>query len=490
MKKIIEMSIHELKDAYDQKTLKVTEVLEAYFDQINKYDDEIKAFISLRKEAAMAEAIKLDASLEKGESLGPLGGIPVALKDNFSTKDLKTTCGSKMLKDYQPPYDATIVKKLKAAGAIIIGKTNMDEFAMGSSTENSAMFTTKNPWDYSKVPGGSSGGSAAALAAGFAPLTFGSDTGGSIRQPAAFCSVVGLKPSYHRVSRYGLIAFASSLDQIGPFTKSIKDSALVLEVIQGKDPLDDTSKVSPAIDYFESIDQPIDQMKIGVPEEFLSEGLNSEIKESIIKTMEELKKLGATVEKFSLPISDAGLSAYYIISSAEASSNLARYDGIRYGYRPEDYKDTDDLMLKARTEGFGKEVKRRIMLGTYTLSSGYYDAYYNKAMKFRSKVTSTFKEAFKTYDVILSPTSPILPFGIGEKTSDPLAMYLADIYTVNINVAGLPALSMPAGFSQEGLPIGIQLIGDHFDESKLFQVGNHLEKSLKVKDIFPKLEVK
>jgi len=490
MKKIIEMSIEEIKEAYAMKTLKVSQVLEAYFDQIKKYDDKIKAFISLREEEAIKEAKILDEHLEKGELSGLLAGIPVAVKDNISTKDLKTTCASKMLEDYQPPYDATIVKKLKAAGAIIIGKTNMDEFAMGSSTENSAMFTTKNPWDYSKVPGGSSGGSAAALAAGFAPLTIGSDTGGSIRQPASFCSVVGLKPSYHRVSRFGLIAFASSLDQIGPFTRTIKDSALALKVLQGKDPLDDTSKESSNIDYFESIDQPIYKMKIGVPKEFLSEGLDSEIKENIVKTMEELRKLGAQVEEFSLPISDAGLSAYYIISSAEASSNLARYDGIRYGYRPEDYKDTDDLMLKARTEGFGKEVKRRIMLGTYTLSSGYYDAYYNKAMKFRSKITDTFKKAFETYDVILSPTSPILPFGIGEKTSDPLEMYLADIYTVNINVAGLPALAMPSGFSKDGLPMGIQLIGDHFDESKLFQVGNHLEKKIKVKDIFPKLEVK
>jgi len=490
MKKIEEMSIIEIKEAYAKKELKVSQVVQAYFDQIKKYDETIKAFISLREREALEEAKILDKRLENGETLGLLGGIPVAVKDNISTKDLKTTCASKMLKDYKPPYDATIVKKLKAADAIIIGKTNMDEFAMGSSTENSAMFTTKNPWDYTKVPGGSSGGSAAALAAGFAPLTIGSDTGGSIRQPAAFCSVVGLKPSYHRVSRFGLIAFASSLDQIGPFTKSIKDSALALKVLQGQDPLDNTSKPSPPLDYLETIDQPIYKMKIGVAKEFLSDGLNSEIKASILHTMEELRKLGVTVEEFSLPISDAGLSAYYIISSAEASSNLARYDGIRYGYRPEDYKDTDDLMLKARTEGFGKEVKRRIMLGTYTLSSGYYDAYYKKAMEFRSKVTHTFKKAFESYDVILSPTSPILPFGIGEKTSDPLEMYLADIYTVNINVAGLPALSMPAGFSEEGLPIGIQLIGDHFNENVLFQVGNHLEKVLKVNRIFPKLEVK
>ena len=490
MKKIVEMTISEIKEAYRKKDLRVIEVVKAYFDQIKAYDQDIKAFISLREKEALEEALTLDARLDKGETLGLLGGIPVAVKDNISTKDLKTTCASKMLEDYQPPYDATVVKKLKAADAIIIGKTNMDEFAMGSSTENSAMHTTKNPWDLTKVPGGSSGGSAAALAAGFAPLTIGSDTGGSIRQPASFCSVVGLKPSYHRVSRFGLIAFASSLDQVGPFTRSIEDSALALKVLQGKDPLDNTSKKSPNEDYLENINQPIYKMKIGVPKEFLSNGLNSEIRESIIETMETLRKLGAIVEEFSLPISDAGLSAYYIISSAEASSNLARYDGIRYGYRPEEFKDTDDLMLKARTEGFGKEVKRRIMLGTYALSSGYYDAYYKKAMKFRSKVTKTFSKAFEDYDVILSPTSPILPFGIGEKTSDPLEMYLADIYTVNINVAGLPALSMPSGFSSTGLPIGIQLIGNHFEENTLFRVGNQLEKALKINRNFPKMEVK
>lgn len=489
MKKIEKMTIYEIKEAYSKKELKVSEVVSAYFDQIKKYDKDIQAFISLREEEAMKEAKLLDKRLENGEALGLLGGIPVAVKDNISTKGLNTTCASKMLEDYTPPYDATVIKKLKDADAIIIGKTNMDEFAMGSSTENSAMHTTKNPWDLSKVPGGSSGGSAAALAAGFAPLTIGSDTGGSIRQPAAFCSVVGLKPSYHRVSRFGLIAFASSLDQIGPFTKSIKDSALALEVLQGKDPLDNTSKPSPKESYIENIEQPIYKLKIGVPKEFLGEGLNEEIKTSMKKSMEELRKLGATVEEFSLPISDAGLSAYYIISSAEASSNLARYDGVRYGYRPEKFKDTKDLMLKARSEGFGKEVKRRIMLGTYVLSSGYYDAYYKKAMQFRSKVTKTFKKAFETYDVILSPTSPILPFGIGEKTSDPLEMYLADIYTVNINVAGLPALSMPSGFSKEGLPIGIQLIGNHYDESTLFRVGNHLEKVLDVNRITPKMEV-
>lgn len=474
------LTIDQIKSGYKNKDFTVTEIVSSYYDRIKAYDKHIKAFISLNEEEALKQAKVLDERLSRGETLGALGGIPVAIKDNISTKGMTTTCASVMLKDYVPPYDATVVKKIKEADGIIIGKTNMDEFAMGSSTENSAIQVTKNPWDTSRVPGGSSGGSAAALSAGFAPITIGSDTGGSIRQPAAFCSAVGLKPTYHLVSRYGLIAFASSLDQIGPFSKTVKDSALALEVLQGEDPYDNTTRDLGSKSYVKGLMDSIKGMKVGIPYEFLDAGLDQEIKKKLYDTIETLESLGVVVEKFSLPITNAGLSAYYIISSAEASSNLARFDGVRYGHRPDTYKDYEDLVLKSRSEGFGSEVKRRIMLGTYVLSSGYYDAYYKKAMQFRQKVTHLFKEAFKNYDLILSPTSPILPFKIGEKSSDPLEMYLADIYTVNINVAGLPALSLPAGFSADGLPIGLQFIADHYQEGKMLKVAHQLEEALEI----------
>jgi aspartyl-tRNA(Asn)/glutamyl-tRNA(Gln) amidotransferase subunit A len=419
--------------------------------------------------------------MKKGEKLGSLAGIPIAIKDNICTDGIKTTCASKILQDFVPPYDATVIKKLKQQDAVIIGKTNMDEFAMGSSTENSAFKKTKNPWDLSRVPGGSSGGSAAAVAAGIAPISLGSDTGGSIRQPAAFCGVVGLKPTYGLISRFGLIAFASSLDQIGPFGKTVEDCAATLQAIAGGDPLDSTSyKGQLDTDYLNALNGKVEGMKIGVPKEFFKEGLNEEIKEKIQQIIEKLKLLGAEAEEISLPICDEGLSAYYIISSAEASSNLARYDGIRYGYRSSDFENIDDLMELSRTEAFGKEVKRRIMLGTYALSSGYYDAYYNRAQKLRKEISRQFQSAFEKYDLILSPTSPVLPFLIGEKSSSPLEMYLADIYTVNINLAGIPALSLPCGFSKDGLPIGIQLIAPHFGEKKLLKAAHALEQQLKV----------
>lgn len=476
---IQELTIEEIQQGYVERRFTVKEVVQGYIDRIKKYDDKIQSFITLCEEDALKQAEELDQKLSNGEEIGLLGGIPVAIKDNICTRGVKTTCASKMLEDFIPPYDATLVKKLKQAGAVIIGKTNMDEFAMGSSTENSAFQTTKNPWDLNKVPGGSSGGSAAAMAAAFAPLTIGSDTGGSIRQPASFCGVVGLKPTYGMVSRYGLIAFASSLDQIGPFTKTVKDSALALQAIQGNDPMDGTSmQHMPETDYIQYLDKGVKGLKIGIPKEFLGEGLDSEIADTLEKTVEYLKNQGAIVEEISLPITQSGLSSYYIISSAEASSNLARYDGIRYGYRTEDYESLENLMLNTRTEGFGKEVKRRIMLGTYALSSGYYDAYYKRAMLLRNKIRKEFKKAFESYDVLLTPTSPILPFNIGEKVEDPLTMYLADIYTVNVNIAELPAISVPCGLSKTKLPIGLQLIGDHYTEGKLFQTANSIEQGI------------
>lgn len=477
--KIEELTIERIQRGYQEKEFTITEMIREYFDKIKKEDKDIQAFVTLCEEEALEQAKKLDEKLSRGEDLGLLGGIPVAIKDNICTKDIKTTCASKMLEDFIPPYDATIVKRLKESGAIIIGKTNMDEFAMGSSTENSAIQTTKNPWDLNKVPGGSSGGSAAAVAAGFAPLTIGSDTGGSIRQPASFCGVVGLKPTYGLVSRFGLIAFASSFDQIGPFAKTVKDCAISLQAIQGNDPFDATSvRCEVEKDYLSYFERGVKGLKIGVPKEFFMNGLDSQINQSVQQSIEYLKKQGAMVEEFSFPISQVGLSAYYIISSAEASSNLARYDGVRYGYRTKNYESIDDLIINTRREAFGEEVKRRIMLGTYVLSSGYYDAYYKKALFLRKKISQEFKNAFKDYDVILTPTCPVLPFNIGEKVDSPLSMYLSDIYTVNVNIAGLPAISIPCGLSEQNLPIGLQLIGDHYTEGKLFQVAYNLEQGI------------
>ncbi|SET10865.1 aspartyl/glutamyl-tRNA(Asn/Gln) amidotransferase subunit A [Natronincola peptidivorans] len=481
--------IQDIQQGYREGKFSPTEITKAYLERIKELDKGIQAFIHLNEEDALLQAKDVAEKIQKKETAGLLEGIPVAVKDNICTKGLRTTCGSKMLEDFIPPYDATLIKKLKEAGAIIIGKTNMDEFAMGSSTENSAFATTKNPWDTGKVPGGSSGGSAAAVAAGFAPLAIGSDTGGSIRQPASFCGVVGLKPTYGLVSRYGLIAFASSLDQIGPLTKTVEDCALSLQAIQGPDSMDATSyKERSAENYLEEIKGNIKGLKVGVPKEFFQKGLHGEIAKAIDKSMKLLEEMGAELEEFSLPIMDTALSAYYIISSAEASANLARYDGVRYGYRSEIFEGINELMVNSRTEAFGKEVKRRIMMGTYVLSSGYYDAYYNKAMMLRRKIKDSFSKAFENYDVILSPTSPILPFGIGEKMEDPLEMYLADIYTVSINIAGLPAISIPCGFSNTKLPIGLQLIGKPYQENQLLKAAYHLEQQLEIDTTIPALK--
>ena len=473
-------SIKELVEKIKSGQVSCEEVLKFYIEQIEKKEDTINAFILLQTDEALKKARKLDEKIANGEKVGRLAGIPIAIKDNLCTKGVATTCASKMLEEFVPPYDATVIKRLEEEDAILIGKTNLDEFAMGSSTENSAFKITKNPVDPTRVPGGSSGGSAAAVGAKMVPLALGSDTGGSIRQPAAFCGIVGMKPTYGLVSRYGLIAFGSSLDQVGPFSNSVEDNAYLLNIIAGEDEMDGTTiKGLDKKDYTQGIESGIKGMKIGIPVEFIDEeGLDLEIKDTILRDIEILRELGAEVEEFSLPSTKDGLAPYYIISSAEASSNLARFDSIRYGYRAKDYDSVEDLVEKSRSEGFGKEVKRRIMLGTYALSSGYYDAYYNKAQKFRAKLKQEFKDAFKKYDIIIGPVSPILPFKIGERCEDPTAMYLADIYTININLATVPALSMPGGKNKEGLPIGIQLIGDVLSEDKLYKVGYALEKKL------------
>ncbi|WP_143317921.1 Asp-tRNA(Asn)/Glu-tRNA(Gln) amidotransferase subunit GatA [Clostridium sp. HBUAS56017] len=482
------MDICEIKDGVLQGKFTAIEVTTSLFEAIKEIDPKVQSYLRLCEDSALKQAEKIDKKIANKEPVGALVGVPIAIKDNICTDGISTTCASKMLEDFIPPYNATVIEKLLKEDAIIVGKTNMDEFAMGSSTENSAFQTTKNPWDLQRVPGGSSGGSAACVGAGLAPVSLGSDTGGSIRQPASFCGVVGLKPTYGLVSRFGLIAFGSSLDQIGPFSKSVKDAALTLQIIQGDDPLDSTTyKESIQTDYLSNIDSGVKGMKVGVPKEFFKEGLDEEIKQALLDSIEKLKSLGAEVEEMSLPITEEGLSAYYIISSAEASSNLARFDGIRYGYRPKDFVDVDDLIVSSRTESFGTEVKRRIMLGTYALSSGYYDAYYNRAQKLKKKIKEEFKKAFNEYDVILSPTSPTLPFKIGEKSEDPLSMYLGDIYTVNINLAGIPAISLPYAKSKDGLPIGIQILGPHFGEEKIFKAAYALEQEVKISTLAPVL---
>ncbi|MBD7911771.1 Asp-tRNA(Asn)/Glu-tRNA(Gln) amidotransferase subunit GatA [Clostridium cibarium] len=482
------MDICEIKDGVLQGKFTAIEVTTSLFEAIKEIDPKVQSYLRLCEDSALKQAEKIDKKIANKEPVGALVGVPIAIKDNICTDGISTTCASKMLEDFIPPYNATVIEKLLKEDAIIVGKTNMDEFAMGSSTENSAFQTTKNPWDLQRVPGGSSGGSAACVGAGIAPVSLGSDTGGSIRQPASFCGVVGLKPTYGLVSRFGLIAFGSSLDQIGPFSKSVKDAALTLQIIQGDDPLDSTTyKESIQTDYLSNIDSGVKGMKVGVPKEFFKEGLDEEIKQALLDSIEKLKSLGAEVEEMSLPITEEGLSAYYIISSAEASSNLARFDGIRYGYRPKDFVDVDDLIVSSRTESFGTEVKRRIMLGTYALSSGYYDAYYNRAQKLKKKIKEEFKKAFNEYDVILSPTSPTLPFKIGEKSEDPLSMYLGDIYTVNINLAGIPAISLPYAKSKDGLPIGIQILGPHFCEEKIFKAAYALEQEVKISTLAPVL---
>jgi aspartyl-tRNA(Asn)/glutamyl-tRNA(Gln) amidotransferase subunit A len=450
-----------------------TAVLEEHLARIGEREAELHAFNLVTEEQARADAAAVDA----GERRGPLAGVPLALKDNMCTRGIPTTCSSRILEGWRPPYDATVVTRLRDAGAVLVGKTNLDEFAMGSSTENSAFGPTKNPHDPTKVPGGSSGGSAAAVAAGFAPVALGSDTGGSIRQPAALCGVVGVKPTYGAVSRYGLIAFASSLDQIGPFTATVADAALVLEVIGGHDPMDSTSISQAAPSLLDVLDEGVEGLRVGIVRELLGEGIAPDVRRRTEAAAEALGKAGAKVEEASVPAAIYGLSAYYLIAPAEASSNLARYDGVRYGVR-KDGPTTGDMMEATRTAGFGAEVKRRIMLGTYALSAGYYDAYYGKAQQVRTLIIRDFQAAYEQFDVLLSPTSPTTAFALGDKTEDPLSMYMNDVCTIPSNLSGDPAMSVPYGVGDDGMPIGVQVMAPALGEPVMFRTAAALERSL------------
>ena len=464
---LFERNAWELSSMLENKEISSVELTEAVFDRIDKVEDKVNAYVTLNKENALKTAAEIDEKRANGDKLSPLAGIPVGIKDNISTKGLNTTCSSKMLEKYKPPFNATVVEKLNDAGVVVTGKLNMDEFAMGSSTENSYFGPTRNPHDLDRIPGGSSGGSAAAVAAGEAIVSLGSDTGGSIRQPAAYCGVVGLKPTYGAVSRYGLVAFASSLDQIGPLGKSVKDVAMVQSVINCHDRMDATSAYRDYTDLSVNLTSDVKGLRIGLPKEYFGEGIDAEVKASIMNAVKELEKQGAVVKEIELPSTDYALSAYYIISSAEASSNLARFDGVRYGYRTENYDNLIDMYEKTRSEGFGDEVKRRIMLGTFVLSSGFYDAYYGKAKLLQRRIQAEFNNAFVDVDVIAAPTVPTTAFKIGENVGDPLKMYATDICTVTVNIAGLPAISVPCGMDSKNLPVGLQLIGNKFTEQTL-----------------------
>ena len=479
---ITELTVHELKEKLAKKEITVQEVTKAYVDRINDKEKDVGAFVTTLCDEALEEAKSIQEKIDAGEIKGELAGIPIGIKDNMCTKGIKTTCSSKMLENFVSPYDATVVEKLKKQHMIDLGKLNMDEFAMGASTEYSAFHVTRNPWNLNTVPGGSSGGSAAAVAANLVPWALGSDTGGSIRQPAAFCGVVGLKPTYGLVSRYGLVAFASSLDQIGPITKDVEDAAMLLNVIAGHDERDTTSENREKIDYTKCLKNDVKGLKIGVPKEFFGEGINEEVKAKLKEAIEKYKEMGAEVEEFSLDIANYALATYYIIACAEASSNLGRFDGIRYGYRTENFTNLKEIYKNSRSEGFGDEVKRRIILGTYVLSSGYYDAYYKKAQQVRTLVRKEFDKAFEKYDVLLTPTSPTVAFEIGTKSSNPLEMYLADICTVSINIAGLPGISVPCGVDSNGMPVGMQLIGNRFDEEKILNAAYTYEQATKFRE--------
>ena len=479
---ITELTVHELQEKLKNKELTSYEIAKAYVDRMNEKEKDVQAFVTPLGEEALEQAKKIDEEINKGEANGEFAGIPIGIKDNICTKGVKTTCSSKMLENFVSPYDATVVEKLNDEKMINLGKLNMDEFAMGGSTEYSYFKKTRNPWNLNKVPGGSSGGSAAAVASRMVPWALGSDTGGSIRQPSSFCGVVGLKPTYGLVSRYGLVAFASSLDQIGPITKDVYDSAMLLNIITGHDERDTTSSNQEKIDYTKCLKNDVKGLKIGVPKEFFGEGINEEVKEKLQEAIETYKELGAEVEEFSLDIAKYSLATYYIIACAEASSNLGRFDGIRYGYRAKEFKDLKDLYRKSRSEGFGPEVKRRIILGTYVLSSGYYDAYYKKAQQVRTLVMSEFNKAFEKYDVLLIPTSPTVAFDIGSKSNNPLEMYLADICTVSVNIAGLPGISIPCGVDKSNMPIGMQLIGNKFQEETILNAAYTFEQKIKFRE--------
>ena len=482
MDNITNLTVHELIEKLDKNELTSEEIVNAYKERIDEKEQDVQAFITLDLEEAEKKAKEIDQKRKNGEKIAKYAGIPIGIKDNICVKNTKTTCASKMLENFVSPYDATVIEKLNSEDIISLGKLNMDEFAMGSSTENSAMKITHNPWNLNKVPGGSSGGSAAAIAANLVPWALGSDTGGSIREPASFCGVVGLKPTYGLVSRYGLVAFASSLDQIGPITKDVRDCATLLNLIAGHDERDSTSYDLPKKDYTESLEKDIKGLKIGVPKEFFGEGINPEVKEQVQNAIEKYKEMGAIVEECSLDIATYALATYYIIACAEASSNLGRFDGIRYGYRTKNYTDLEELYKNSRSEGFGAEVKRRIILGTYVLSAGYYDAYYKKAQQLRTLVKKEFDKNFAKYDVLLTPVAPTTAFDIGSKSNNPLEMYLADICTVSINIAGVPAISLPCGVDKEGMPVGMQLIGNRFAEDKILNAAYAFEQKEKFRE--------
>lgn len=470
------MNACELSKMLKDKKISSTELTKSVFGRINAVENKVDAYLTIDEENAMAAAAKADEKLAKGENVSALTGIPVGIKDNITTKGLRTTCASKMLDNYVPPFNATVMDKLENSGIVVTGKLNMDEFAMGSSTENSHFKPTKNPFDLTRIPGGSSGGSAAAVSACEAIVALGSDTGGSIRQPASYCGVVGLKPTYGSVSRYGLVAFASSLDQIGPLGRCVEDTAMVLSEISGHDKMDATSAYREYPDFTKALDSNVKGLKIGLPKEYFGEGIDPFVKQSVVSAVKELEKQGAIVKEISLPSTDYALSAYYIISSAEASSNLARYDGVRYGFRAENYDGLVDMYERTRSEGFGDEVKRRIMLGTFVLSSGFFDAYYLKAKRTQRRIMQEFTQQFADVDVIAAPTVPTTAFKIGQNTDDPLKMYATDICTVTANIAGLPAISVPCAYDENGLPVGLQLIGDRFTEQTLLNTAYAYEK--------------
>lgn len=470
------LTIDATRSAIQERKTTAVALIESFYSKIEKNDPQIGAYLTLSKERALAKASEIDALAAQGETLPPLGGVPVGIKDVMVTRGIRTTTGSKILGNYVPPYDCTAVARLEAAGAVILGKLNCDEFAMGSSNENSAWRPVHNPRDLSRVPGGSSGGSAAAVAADMAVVTLGSDTGGSIRQPASFCGVVGLMPTYGRVSRYGLIAFASSLDRIGPLTKTVKDAAIVLRSIAGRDPMDATSAEIPVPDYVAELEKPVRGLRLGVAKEYFGEGLDPEVKKSVEAAIQKLAELGCEIVPVSLPHTEYAIPTYYIVATAEASSNLARFDGVRYGYRASDARTLSEMYRRTRDHGFGAEVKRRIMLGTYALSAGYYDAYYLKAQKVRTLLVRDFEEAFTKVDAIVTPTSPTAAFKLGEKVDDPLSMYLADIFTVTADLAGIPGISIPCGETKENLPIGLQILGKHFDEATILRIAHTFER--------------
>lgn len=479
MSGLLDFTALELGSKIQAHEVTAIEALDAVFAQIDKREQKIHAYVTIDREAAYEQAKKVQAKIEQGLLTSPLAGVPVAIKDNMCTKGLLTTCSSKILENFIPPYTAEAVAKLEQAGAVIVGKTNMDEFAMGSTTETSAFGITRNPWNTDHVPGGSSGGSCAAVAANECFYALGSDTGGSIRQPSSFCGVTGMKPTYGTVSRYGLIAYGSSLDQIGPITKNTADCAAVLEVISGYDKKDSTSVARKSYDFTAALKNDVKGMKIGIPEEYIGEGLNEEVRTAILKAADVLKAQGAEVEYFHLDLVDYAIPAYYVIACAEASSNLARFDGVKYGYRAKDFEGLHQMYKKSRSEGFGAEVKRRIMLGSFVLSSGYYDAYYLKALRTKALIKQAFDQAFAKYDIILGPAAPTTAMKIGESLSDPIQMYLGDINTIAVNLAGLPGMSIPCEMDHNGLPIGVQLIADCFEEKKLIQAVYTYEQSRK-----------